>query len=164
MSSMKKFFVAFLICLFVFVSLSVNAEMQKSVAKQNSIIGTWQTIDDEGPNKGKPSSYIEIFEKNGVYDGKITKLLIDPPDKICDQCKGNLKNKPLMGMILLQDMKKTGKADKKLGEEYTGGTILDPDSGDTYKCKIWVNGDVLTARGFIGISLFGRSQEWQRVK
>jgi uncharacterized protein (DUF2147 family) len=164
MNVMKIFLVALIICMFVLVSWSVNAETQSAAAGQNFIIGTWQTIDDEGPNKGKASSYIEIFEKNGVYAGKITKLLIDSPDKICDKCKGNLKNKPLIGMILLQDMKKTGKADKKLGEEYTGGTILDPDSGDIYKCKMWVNGDVLTARGFIGISLFGRSQEWRRVK
>ena len=78
-------------------------------------------------NKGKASSYIEIFENNGVYSGKITKLLIDPPDKVCNKCTGDLKNKPLIGMIILKDMKKTGNADKELGYEYTGGTILDPD-------------------------------------
>jgi len=54
--------------------------------------------------------------------------------------------------------------DKELGPEYTGGTILDPDEGDIYKCKIWVKDDVLTARGYIGVSLFGRSQKWFRVK
>ena len=148
----------------VVLLFSVSARTQSPVYAQSPLIGTWKTIDDEGPNKGKESSYIEIFEKNGVYSGKITKLLIDPPDKVCDKCKGDLKNKLLIGMIIVKDMKKTGNVDKKIGEEYTGGTILDPDSGDIYKCKMWVKDDVLTARGFIGISLFGRSQEWFRVK
>lgn len=160
---MKKLLVTVTICMFVVLLSGVTAKAQENV-NQSSISGTWKTIDDAGPNKGKASSHIEIFEKNGVYSGKITKLLIDPPDTICDKCKGNLKNKPLVGMIILQDMKKTGNVDKKLGQEYAGGTILDPDSGDTYKCKMWIKGDVLIARGFIGISLFGRSQEWQRVK
>jgi uncharacterized protein (DUF2147 family) len=148
----------------VVLLFSVSARTQSPVNAQSPLIGTWKTIDDEGPNKGKESSYIEIFEKNGMYSGKITRLLIDPPDKICDKCKGDLKNKLLIGMIIVKDMKKTGNVDKKIGEEYTGGTILDPDSGDVYKCKMWVKDDVLTARGFIGISLFGRSQEWFRVK
>jgi uncharacterized protein (DUF2147 family) len=161
---MKKKLVTVIIFTFVVVLFSVNANAQSPVNTQSPILGTWKTIDDEGPNKGKASSYIEIFEKNGVYSGKITKLLIDPPDKVCDKCKGDLKKKPLIGMIILKDMKKTGNVDKEAGPEYAGGTILDPDSGDIYKCKIWVKDDVITARGFIGISLFGRSQEWQRVK
>jgi len=164
MDIMKKILVTVIICSFVVLLFSVTARTQSSVNSQSPLIGTWKTIDDEGPNKGKASSHIEIFEKNGVYFGKITKLLIDPPDKVCDKCPGDLKNKPLIGMIIVKDMKKTGNVDKKLGEEFTGGTILDPDSGDIYKCKMWVKDDVITARGFIGISLFGRSQEWQRAK
>ena len=164
MDIMKKILVTVIICSFVVLLFSVTARTQSPVNTQSPLIGTWKTIDDEGPNKGKASSHIEIFEKNGVYFGKITKLLIDPPDKVCDKCPGDLKNKPLIGMIIVKDMKKTGNVDKKLGEEFTGGTILDPDSGDIYKCKMWVKDDVITARGFIGISLFGRSQEWQRAK
>ena len=161
---MKKILVGVIICMFVVVLFSVTAKTQSPIKTQNPIIGTWKTIDDEGPNKGKASSHVEIFEKNGVYFGKIAKLLIDPPDKVCDKCKGDLKNKPLIGMIILQDMKKTGDVDKELGVEYAGGTIMDPDNAETYKCKMWVKNDVLTSRGYIGISLFGRSQEWLRVK
>ena len=155
---MKKILVSVIICMFVVVLFSVTAKAQ------SSIIGTWKTIDDQGPNKGKASSHIEIFEKNGVYFGKITRLLLDPPDKVCDKCKGDFKNKPLIGMIILQDMKKTGDVDKELGVGYASGTIIDPDDGSTYKCKMWVKDDVLTSRGYIGISLFGRSQKWFRVK
>lgn len=67
-------------------------------------------------------------------------------------------------MIILKDMKKTGNVDKELGPEYAGGTILDPDEDNTYKCKMWLKEDVLTVRGFIGISLFGRSSQWFRLK
>jgi len=162
--SMKKIFMPVIICFFVVGLFSISARSQNPANPQNPIVGTWETIDDEGPNKGKASSYIEIFENSGVYSGKIVKLLLDPPDKICLQCKGNLKNKPLIGMKILDSMKKTGNVDQKLGAEYSGGTILDPDSGATYKCKMWVRDNVLTARGYIGISLLGRSQQWHRVK
>jgi uncharacterized protein (DUF2147 family) len=164
MDIMKRILVTVIICSFVVLLFGATARTQSPVNTQSPLIGTWKTIDDEGPNKGKDSSHIEIFEKNGVYFGKTTKLLIDSPDKVCDKCKGDLKSKPLLGMIILKDMKKTENVDKKLGTEYAGGTILDPDSGDIYKCKMWVKDDVLTARGYIGISLFGRSQKWLRVK
>jgi len=162
--SMKQIYVTVVICIFVMGLFSITAKTQGPASPQNIIIGTWKTIDDEGPNQGKASSHIEIFENSGIYSGKIVKLLLDPPGKLCDQCKGNLKNKPLLGMVILNGMKKTGNVDNKLGEEYAGGTILDPDSGATYKCKMWVKDDVLTARGYIGISLLGRSQQWHRVK
>ena len=143
--------------MFVVVFFSATAKAESTV------VGTWKQIADQGVDKGKAASYIGIFEKNGVYFGKITKLLLDPPDKVCDKCTGDLKNKPLVGMIILKDMKKTGKVDKE-GTEYAGGTIFDPDENDTYKCKMWVKDDVLTVRGFIGISLFGRSAQWFRLK
>jgi uncharacterized protein (DUF2147 family) len=90
--------------------------------------------------------------------------LLDPPDKVCDKCTGALKNKPLVGMIILKDMKKNGKVDKEFGLEYADGTIFDPDNDKTYKCKMWVKDDVLTVRGFIGFSLLGRNAQWFRLK
>jgi uncharacterized protein (DUF2147 family) len=155
---MKKILAGVMILMFVVVFFSATAKAE------STIIGTWKQIEDQGVNKGKAASYIEIFEKNGVYFGKITKLLIDPPDTVCKKCTGDLKNKPLVGMIILKDMKKTGNVDKELGPEYAGGTILDPDEDNTYKCKMWLKDDVLTVRGYIGISLFGRSSQWFRLK
>lgn len=155
---MKKILAVIISLMFVVVFFSATAKAESTV------VGTWKQIADQGVDKGKAASYIGIFEKNGVYSGKITKLLLDPPDKVCDKCTGDLKNKPLVGMIILQDMKKTGNVDKELGSEYAGGTIFDPDENETYKCKMWVKDDVLTVRGFIGISLFGRSAQWFRLK
>ena len=161
---MKKILTTVILSFLVIGFLDIPARTQQPGSMQDAIVGTWKTIDDEGPNKGKASSHIEILESDGVYSGRIVKLLLDPPDKICAACKGPLKNKPLVGMIILNGMKKTGYTDDKFGEEYGGGTILDPDSGATYQCKIWVKEDILTARGYVGISLLGRSQQWHRVK
>jgi hypothetical protein len=138
------------------------------VKAEEPIVGTWVTVADEGKDKGKQTSYIEMFEKDGLFFGRITKLLLPPdadnPKDLCIKCSGDLKNKPMVGMVIVENMKKTGKIDPKLGMEYSGGTILDPDEGTTYKCRMWLKGDVLTTRGYIGISLFGRSQEWSRKK
>jgi len=155
---MKNKMLSIMILIFFAVFFCVSAYAASDV------IGTWKQIQDQGANKGKVASYIEIYENNGVFFGKISKLLIDPPDSVCNKCPGDLKNKPLVGMVILQNMKKTGEVDKEHGLEYAGGKILDPDSGDIYKCKMWVKDDVLTVRGFIGISLLGRSGQWFRLK
>jgi uncharacterized protein (DUF2147 family) len=153
---MKKIFTGVIIVMFVlaFFNTTVNA--------QSSAIGTWKTVASEGPDKGKAKSYIEIYEKGGVYFGKIVKLLLVPQDTLCDKCKDEFKNKPLVGMINIQNMKKTGSADQELGEAYADGTVLDPESGKTYKCKFWVKGDVLTLKGCI--AFLCKTQVWSRVK
>jgi uncharacterized protein (DUF2147 family) len=155
---MKKILLGIMICMFIVVFFNA------AVKAQEPIIGTWKTIADQGPDKGKASSHIEIFEKDGLYFGRITKLLLGPVDELCVKCSGDLKNKPILGMVILKNMKKTGEVDKKFGLEYKDGTIMDPENGESYRCTIWVNNDVLTSRGYIGISLFGRSVQWLRVK
>ncbi len=153
---MKKFLIGITIVVFsmVFFNITVSAD--------GSIVGTWKTVADEGPDKGKAKSHVEIFEKDGLYFGKVVKLLLKPQDTLCDKCKGDLYNKPVVGMIFLQNMKKTGNVDSEFGEEYAGGTIMDPDNGKFYTCRMWVKGDVLTSRGYI--AFFYRTQTWSRVK
>ncbi|HPP88846.1 MAG TPA: DUF2147 domain-containing protein, partial [bacterium] len=106
--------------------------------------------------------YVEIYEKDGAFFGKIAKLLLKPQDTLCEKCEGDLKNKPLIGLEIIKNMKKTGSVDAEMGEEYAGGTVMDPDNGKTYKCKIWVKDDTLTLRGYIGFLY--RTQKWFRVK
>ena len=67
----------------------------------------------------------------------------------------------MVGLTIMSGMKKTGLVDRDFGEEYGGGTIMDPDNGNTYRCKIWVKGDILTVRGYL--AFFFRTQQWQRV-
>lgn len=153
----KKCLIIIAICFFSIFAFS------GAVKAQGEITGLWKTVSDEGEDKGKAKSHVEIFEKDGAYFGKVNRLLLKPQDTLCTKCVGDLKDKPVVGMVIFQDMKKTGKIDDTLGVEFAGGTIMDPDNGKTYKCKIWVKGDVLTVRGFIGIPTLGRSQQWYRV-
>ncbi|HVG57305.1 MAG TPA: DUF2147 domain-containing protein [Hyalangium sp.] len=130
-----------------------------ALAQEASPIGRWTTIDDETK---KPKSIIAIYEENGKLFGKIEKLFLEPhekPDPVCDKCEGALKNQPIVGMVILRDLKKDD-------DEWTGGTILDPGNGKTYKCKIAVEdgGKKLKVRGFIGLSLIGRTQRWVRAE
>ena len=125
-------------------------------AQGNSVIGKWKTIDDE---TGKPKSIVEIYENSGKIYGKVVDIL-DPNKKknLCTNCPGDDKNKPVMGLIIIKGLKKDG-------DEYNGGKILDPVTGKTYKCFLALDGsDKIKVRGFIGISLFGRTQTWHRVK
>lgn len=130
--------------------------MLTSLMYAQSPIGTWKTIDDETK---QAKSYVEIFEKDGKLYGKVTKILTKgKEDAKCTDCSGALKDKPILGMQILSGLKKDGK-------EWNGGKILDPNSGKEYKAKMSLNGnDRLDVRGFIGISLVGRTQTWQRVK
>jgi len=130
-----------------------------ALAQAPSAVGRWTTIDDETK---KPKSVITIYEENGKLFGKIEKLFREPTeaqDPVCDKCEGTLKNQPIKGMVILRDLKKDG-------NEWTGGTILDPANGKTYKCKIAVEdgGKKLKVRGYIGMALLGRTQYWVRAE
>jgi uncharacterized protein (DUF2147 family) len=119
--------------------------------------GRWRTIDD---NTLKVTSVVLVKEEGGVVTATIEKLIVEPgedPNPRCDKCRGDKKDKPVVGMQILWDLKK----DKK---EWSGGTILDPDNGKTYKCYIEVidGGKRLKVRGYLGITIFGRTQYWVR--
>ncbi|HEY0092685.1 MAG TPA: DUF2147 domain-containing protein [Archangium sp.] len=130
-----------------------------ALAQAPSAVGRWTTVDDETK---KPKSVVTIYEEGGKLFGKIEKLFREPNEEqnpLCDKCEGALKNQPILGMVILRDLKKDG-------DEWSGGTILDPANGKTYKCKIAVEdgGKKLKVRGFIGIALIGRTQYWVRAE
>ncbi|WP_430611896.1 DUF2147 domain-containing protein [Flavobacterium sp. JP2137] len=120
-----------------------------------SVVGKWKTIDDA---TGKEKSIIEITEKDGEYFGKIIKLInptVENPK--CDKCPSPDKGKPILGLTIIKGL-------VKKGQEYTNGKILDPQSGKEYKCTIKLNGsNKLDVRGYVGISLMGRTQTWVRA-
>ena len=119
----------------------------------SSPVGLWKTIDDDGETA---KSHVRIFERDGLLCGKVVKLLQSDPDKRCEECPGEKKDQPILGMEILWDLKR--QAD---GEEYGDGKILDPDNGKIYRCKIWREGDTLKVRGYIAF-LF-RTQTWHLV-
>ena len=128
-------------------------------ANDFSPIGRWKTIDDD---TGEAKSIINIWQEDGKLFGKIESLFLEPdedPNPLCDECKGELYNQPVIGMIILKNLKQDGSV-------WKGGTIMDPDNGKTYKCKVEVaeNGAKLLVRGFIGISLLGRTQYWLKAE
>lgn len=123
------------------------------VAISAQIEGKWKTIDDE---TGKAKSIVEIFKKNdGKYYGKIQQLMQKPTNDNCVKCKDDRKNKPLIGLEIIRGLEKDG-------DEFTGGTITDPKNGKTYKCTIMRDGNKLNVRGYIGFSVIGRTQVWQK--
>jgi uncharacterized protein (DUF2147 family) len=121
-----------------------------------TILGKWTTIDDETGNK---KAIVEIFEEQGKYFGKIIEIL--EPEKRkqkCTKCEGADKDKPVLGLTIIKGMVKNGKI-------YEDGEITDPKNGKTYRCKMSPEGkDKLIVRGYLGISLLGRSQTWIRHK
>ncbi len=121
-----------------------------------TVIGKWKTIDDE---TGKAKSIVEVYEKSGKIYGKVVEILEEEnKNRVCENCSGEDKNKPILGMIVIKGLSKVGK-------EYKKGKILDPKNGKLYQCFITLDGDdKLKVRGFIGISLFGRTQYWYRIK
>lgn len=136
--------------LFVFCALLGTSVMAQS------IVGTWKSVDDE---TGKAKSYVKIYQMtNGKYYGKVIKLLADKDTVTCFKCTDHRKNKPVLGMNVISDMKL--QKDGSLAE----GTICDPKNGKIYKCKMRIVDGKLDVRGFIGVSLIGRTQTWLPVK
>ncbi|RVT73394.1 DUF2147 domain-containing protein [Flavobacterium sufflavum] len=125
-------------------------------SQNKGILGKWKTIDDE---TGKAKSIVEIYEKSGKIYGKVIEIL-DSVHKndLCKECSGEDTNKPILGITVIKGLSKDG-------NEYNSGKILDPKNGKLYQCFITlVSNDKLKVRGYIGISLLGRTQYWQRVK
>ncbi len=123
----------------------------------NSPLGRWKTVDDL---TGRAKSIVLIWEQNGKLFGRVQNLVNpDPkdPNPHCNGCPGDQKDKPVVGLQIMQNLSK----DK---DGWSGGTILDPATGKIYKCLLSVldGGAKLKVRGFIGISLLGRTQYWQR--
>jgi uncharacterized protein (DUF2147 family) len=128
-----------------------------AVAAEPTPVGLWKTIDD---NTSQPKGLVRISESNGKFEGKIERIFPKPgddPAPRCDKCDGTRHNQPVLGMTILWNL-------TKQGSEYQGGEILDPEIGKTYQAKMKLidGGKKLEVRGFIGFSLFGRSQVWLR--
>jgi uncharacterized protein (DUF2147 family) len=120
-----------------------------------SPIGLWKTVDDK---TGMPRAMVRIFTKDGKYFGRIEQSFTPGAEtRVCTACTDERKDQPIIGLLIIRNV-------SARGGEYGGGDILDPDNGSVYRCKFHLEngGTVLAVRGFIGISLLGRSQTWQR--
>lgn len=131
--------------LFLLLSVSTNAQN-----KATDIIGTWKSQ--------KGDSHITIFNDNGVFYGKViwgtggSAKDVNNPD-------ASLRNRDVVGLVILKGFRFDGKY------EWEGGTIYDPRNGETYDCVMSLkDGNTLNIRGYVGMSLFGRTEVWTRIK
>lgn len=131
-------------------------------AANDTPAGTWKTIDDA---THQPKSIVQISENNGVYEAKIVQLLNRSAEDVardgehpnCTKCEGEHKNQPIEGMTFMWGVSKSG-------DGWSGGKILDPKNGKVYKVKLSLTdgGQKLDVRGYVGFSLLGRTQTWER--
>ena len=127
-------------------------------AAETSPVGRWMTFSDR---THLPSGIIEIKLEHGALKGTVVQMLNRPtslPPAVCRKCDGTLKNAPIVGMTIMWGLKNDGAA------RWDDGSILDPNSGDVYSAKLELEdgGQKLLVRGYLGISLLGRTQEWVR--
>jgi len=145
------------IALAVALSAGLSGNTQAQEAVPASPVGTWQTIDD---HTGQAKALIQITqEADGTLSGKVIKGLEpgDDPSRRCTACTDARKDQLMLGMTIIDGLKQDG-------TNWDGGHILDPENGKIYRCKMHVadDGKTLVVRGYIGISLLGRSQTWHR--
>ncbi|HEY3386234.1 MAG TPA: DUF2147 domain-containing protein [Saprospiraceae bacterium] len=119
------------------------------------VTGSWNVVDDDD---GIVKSIVEIYEVNNQYYGRIVKLLETSKRTHCEKCYGELKGKPLTGMIIMWDLDKTSNGGKN-------GKVLDPSSGKIFSCSIELAGpDKLKLRGYLGVPSVGKTSYWNRLK
>jgi uncharacterized protein (DUF2147 family) len=128
-----------------------------ALAGDTSPVGLWKNVDDK---TGKPKADIRISESNGVLQGRVEKLYRgagEDQHPICTECEGDDRGRPVIGLSIIDGMKKDGDA-------WSGGTILDPENGKVYRSRLRVldGGRKLEVRGYVGVPVLGRSQVWVR--
>jgi uncharacterized protein (DUF2147 family) len=149
MDKINRSFVRLLLLLTIILGGNVVAH-----AQADKIEGFWFNDTKEAK--------IQIYKgSDGRYYGKIVwlkepikngnpKLDEKNPDK-------QLQKQPILSLVILKGF-------TKAGEQYTDGSIYDPDNGKTYDCKMqYKGGKTLSIRGYIGISLIGRTTVWERA-
>jgi uncharacterized protein (DUF2147 family) len=132
-----------------------SAEYRFYVADRTSPLGVWKTFDDK---TGEARAMVRIYEQDGELFGRIERTFRPGGEqRVCVPCSDERKDKPIVGLVIIRHMKQDG-------GQYDDGDILDPESGRVYRCKMHLDqdGTRLVLRGYLGISLLGRSQTWER--
>ena len=142
------------------IVLAAVLALQMSVAwAQTTPVGLWKSIDDKTT---KEKSLVRITEAGGVFTGTIEKVLDleAPPDAKCSECKDERRDKPILGFLLIRNVKQSVD-DASI---WDGGDITDPNNGKVYRVRLRPvdAGKRLEVRGYVGP--FYRTQHWQRVE
>ncbi len=142
------------------VLAAVLAGSALSSMAQSTPVGLWKTISDKD---GSVTSEVRVVDTAGVLSGRIERTFRTDvkADAKCDLCKDDRKDQPIIGLEIIRGL---GKSPMK--DVWDGGTVVDPDNGTVYKLKMTPidGGKKLEVRGFVGFSLFGRTQTWIRAQ
>jgi uncharacterized protein (DUF2147 family) len=122
-------------------------------------VGLWQTYDDK---KGDLRSTVRIDDQGGELVGTIVETFLrpgEPAHPTCERCPGEFKDKPIVGLRFMWGLRGSGR-------QFDGGRVLDPEDGKIYRVKISLSpdGQRLDVRGYVGVSMFGRTQTWKRPR
>lgn len=147
---MKQTFMRSGLLLAFVLFLSFSAKAQNA----DDITGLWWNAEK--------TAKIEVYEQGGKYFGKIVHL-VEPnengkPKTDKENPDAELKKRKLDGLVILEGLEYDG------GGEYEDGEIYDPKSGKTYSANAELKGEKLDLRGYIGISLIGRTSTWTRAQ
>jgi uncharacterized protein (DUF2147 family) len=136
--------------------------IRPAFAQNNGIFGYWKAIDSE---TGQPQTIIRLWEYQGKLIGSIVKVFPQPGKKnnpVCDECRGPLHNKPIIGLNFLWGFVRDGGDDRK----WVNGNILDPRDGERYHCQLELadGGNKLNVFGYVRLLFkIGRTEVWLRA-
>lgn len=140
-SKMKK------IIIILFLVSPFNSSSQE-------ILGYWKTLDSK---TNEINSVVEIYKENNQYFGKIVAIIKQDYKGYCDTCIGKYKDKDLVNIVILKDF-------DKINNTYENGKITDPENGKIYSSYLkLITKEKLKIRGYIGLSMFGRTEYWYRL-
>lgn len=151
-SKSNKLFAVIYLTLLTFLVQPITVSAKSKITP----LGYWTTISDKTK---KPRAVVRLTQRNGIIEGRIIRIYpLEKDHDFCVKCPEPLKNKPIIGLRFLWGLKPDGEL------SWSGGHIIDPQEGSVYKCKMTLDksGKTLFVRGYIGISLLGRTQLWVR--
>lgn len=121
----------------------------------SSLEGNWISFNDK---TGAKRAVVSLAVKDGTLNGVVWHIFPQPSDTgICSKCPGDFKNKPIQDMQIVWGLKKMSH------DTWDGGRILDASTGSVYRVKMVAKDNKLYVRGYIGISMIGRTQIWERA-
>lgn len=138
------------ILLFLLSAAALPLFSGMALAQNDEVLGHWDTLNKHGERQ----SLVELYRNGDELNGRVIKLYNEArKDALCTKCKGDRHNQPIAGMVIITGLQ----ADEN---EWKGGRVVDPETGNEYDCKLWLDGETLKIKA--GFGFIGQTREWQR--